>query len=241
MSQCNDPENIDLEERARRIAQRLQQHVGMAILMPHRGSGPDEIIHNATMTFVDTGNALLCITSAHVYNKYMELRSGSPATVLAVTGAFGRRPVATDNWELIDSETRNLDIAILRPPYPEMVSDLGKEWFHPADWPPRPPKVGDLACLVGFPGAYRDSYRGNLYFKSVCVVDLITSVSYRHIVLADENLKRIIIRHHPEFKDLGSLAGMSGSAVYVYQEESKDLRLVGFVYEAGEGKDETPH
>ncbi len=237
MSQGNDPESLNLEERTRRITARLQPHVGMAILAPNRTHNPGEIIHSGTMSFIDTGNTLLCVTSGHVFSKYLELRSTNSETVLAVTGAYGTRPVATDEWVLIDSDTSNLDIAILRPPDPNLASYLGKVWFRSADWPTRPPVVGDLACHLGFPGAYRQPRGDGLGLATVCVVDYVTSISDRHIVLANEELERVLIKHNPEFEDTGSLAGMSGSAVYVYQEDNKDLRLVGFVYEAGVGKD----
>lgn len=67
------------------------------------------------------------------------------------------------------------------------------------------------------------------------ICDFVTSVSDRNIVLVDEDLKRIALKLNPSLRDLDSLGGMSGSAVYVANEEGDTVSLAGFLCEAGEG------
>jgi len=45
----------------------------------------------------------------------------------------------------------------------------------------------------------------------------------------------VAVKHNPHLKDLASLEGMSGSAVYIVDEECPVVKRIGFTYEAGEG------
>jgi hypothetical protein len=141
---------------------------------------------------------------------------------------------------LIDKDDHHLDVAVLSLPEPcERIEWIGKRYFPTTSWPPEPPKVGDEVGLVGFPGIYREPSTRGLEVRHLTVVDFASSVSDRQVVLADENLQRVCVKHDPNLPDFGSLGGISGAAAYVCTPDRSKFHLAGFVYEAGEGVEAT--
>lgn len=207
----------------------------MLILLPSRRAQPKDVLYNGTASFIDTGTSKLLVTCGHVVDRYHELKRENPETVLAVTGNSGTQPVIVSDAEVIDNGGRQLDLAVLRLPDPDRITWGGKSYFKTEGWPPPKAMKGQVAVLVGFPGMHREPSRRGLEVRATPVCDFVTSVSDRNIFLVDEDLARVAVKHNPELKDLESLGGMSGSAVYVVDENRQVPVLAGFLYEAGEG------
>ncbi|MGC9258686.1 MAG: hypothetical protein ACP5I8_01220 [Phycisphaerae bacterium] len=225
----------ELKDRLEKITPRLLPHVGMLLLLPSSGAPPSDVICNGTASFIDTGTAKLLVTCGHVIDRFNELREANPHAVLAVGAGNGVPPVIVSDAHLVENGGTRLDLAVLRLPDPERITGSGKSYFRAEVWPPIRAMEGQVAVLLGFPGAHRASSAGGLDARATPVCDFVTSVSARHIVLADGDMVRVAVKCNPDLDELTSLGGMSGSAVYVVDEARNIPQLVGFMYESGEG------
>jgi hypothetical protein len=207
----------------------------MLLFLPSRKAQPKDVFYNGTVSFIDTGTEKLLITCGHVIDQFNELREANPDTILAITGNDGTQPVIVSDAEVIDNGGKQLDLAVLRLPDPDRITWGGKSYFKAAVWPPIRAAKGQVAVLVGFPGMHREPSARGLEVRATPICDFVTSVSDRNIFLVDEDMARVAVKHNPSLKDLASLGGMSGSAVYVVDEVRQVPQLVGFMYEAGEG------
>ena len=110
----------------------------------YRPTGP--ILHNGTLTFVQTPKRLLGITAAHVLRQY-ELDHGDAPVRLQVMNALWETP------EIIAiSDTR--DLATIAVPQ-IMLSKIGKELAPLSSWPPIIPQEDRGIMLAGYPGVDR--------------------------------------------------------------------------------------
>lgn len=206
----------------------------MLLFLPNRKSRPESVLYSATASFIDTGTEKLIVTCGHVVSRYNELKPANPDIVLAIAGNR-TWPVIVSDAELIDNGGKQLDLATLRLADPERIACCGKSYFRTTKWPPIRAQKGQLAIMTGFPGMHREASARGLEVRATPIADFVTSVSDRHIVLVDEDMVRVAVKHNPALSDLVSLGGMSGSAVYVWDDVRQALNLVGFMYEAGEG------
>jgi hypothetical protein len=225
----------DRKAKSRAIADRLLPHVGMLLFLPSPEGLPKDVMYNGTVSFIDTGTERLLVTCGHVVDKFNELRSANPDTTLVITGNSGTQPVIVSDAEVIDNGGTRLDMAVLRLPDPDRITLCGKSYFKAEFWPPKRAVEGQVAVLVGFPGEHRDPSARGLEVRATPICDFVTSVSERNIFLVDQDIARVDVKCNPSLKDLASLGGMSGSAVYVVDEVRQVPQLVGFLYEAGKG------
>lgn len=225
----------ELKARGYRIADTLLPYVGMLILLPSRQGRPEDVISNGTASFVDTGAAKLLVTCGHVMDEFNRIKVDNPNAVLAVTGNSGTQPVVVSDAQVIDSGGKQLDLATLRLSDPDRITRCGKRYFPVEEWPPARPTKGQVAVMVGYPGIHREPSNRGLEVRATPICDFVTSVSDRNVYLVDEDLARVAIKCNLTLTDLTSLGGMSGSAVYIVDEERQVPKLAGFIYEAGAG------
>ena len=104
------------------------------------------ILHNGTLTVVQTNQRLLGITAEHVIAAYLTDRKD-----LNVRLQIGNAIV--ENVEIIDKSER-VDIATVAID-PVLLSKLGKDVTPLSVWPPRPPDEGRGIMFAGYPGGER--------------------------------------------------------------------------------------
>ena len=214
------------------MARSLMRHVGAIMVLPSASAGPDGVIVQGTASFVDTGEAKLIITCAHVYNRFLEIRSDNPDAILILSGESGSEPAVITDAKCICVGDKLLDIAVLEADLPEVVEELGKEYFFCPEWPPRGATSEEAVCTIGFPGMYREPCGGALRISSVVFADMVSTVSDRNVVFVDEQAERRLVTLNPCLARPTDLGGMSGSAIYVGT-AAEPVRLVAIVYEVG--------
>jgi len=168
-------------------------------------------------------------------DRYQQLKTTNSEAVLAITGNSGTQPIIVSDAQVIDNGGKQLDLATMRLPDAGRITWGGKSYFKAETWPPVRAQKGQVAVLAGFPGMHREPSSRGLEVRATPICDFVTSVSDRNIFLVDEDMARVAVKHNPALKDLDSLGGMSGSAVYVVDEGRHVPMLVGFMYEAGQG------
>ena len=87
--------------------------------------------------------------------------------------------------------------------------------------------------IVGFPGDQRKATEAGLQTRLNGLAVDIDSVSDRCITSVDVDMSRFVVKLDDHLRELGSLAGMSGSAAYDLVEGMRP-QLSGFFCEAGE-------
>ena len=219
----------ELKDRLEKITARLLPHIGMLLLLPSREAPTSDLICNGTASFIDTGTAKLLVTAGHVIDRFNELKEANPLAVLAVGAGNGVPPVIVPDGHVTANGGTRLDLAVLRLPDPECITGSAKSYFRPEVWPPISAAVGQIAVTLGFPGSHRGSSARGLEVRASLICDFVTSVSDRHIVVADGDLVRVAVRCNPGLDEPASLGGMSGSAVYIVDKARNIPQLVGFV------------
>lgn len=221
------------------MAQAIRPHVCPIFLLPHVDAGPTEIIANGTATLLDTGKRRLILTCWHVWDSFCRRRRADPSITLVLAVGDGRSPFVINDAEMIDGDHKDIDLAVLSFAPLETILATEKRFFEAPAWPPRPPAVGEVACVAGFPGHHRQVQedKTGVTFHFTLVVDFVTSVSDRHFVLVDEGLERKERRVNASLSTLGCLGGMSGGPAFVNRKDG--LELLGMIYEASEGKNAT--
>jgi hypothetical protein len=129
-----------------------------------------------------------------------------------------------------------VDLAVFSLSMPEQLQDMEKQYFPARPWPAARPKVGTPVVIPGFQGVHRQIGDGKLTINLTVFCDSISSSSDRHFVLVDEGQERIVVKLNASLDELGPLGGVSGSPVFTMDSEN-NARLVGFLYETGEGAD----
>lgn len=218
------------DERLRELAEPLLRHVAMAGYWVDRDRGPDGVVGNGTVSFVDTGVARFLVTNRHVLEDLEILRVDRPDTCLVLNGRSGSDPVVVERWTEIDCGGPGVDLVTLELPDERVVERCGKAWFRADGWPPPLCRVGDVAAFVGFPGQYRRTFRANLKLGAAVVCDFVTAATAADIVMADTARARRLAVFDPEVAALMRWDGVSGSAVYVNDPAAKRWDLAGFVY-----------
>ncbi len=176
--------------------------------------------HNGTMTFLDTGDATLGLTAAHVVEALQrECSDENPCQVgsgiLPLGTLVGCHPV--------------LDLAAFRFS-PEFVTDLGKKPMVADQWPPAALEDGEVIAFAGYPGCERREVEGRFDMgflfsltKAQCVSDtgFGGDMAFRTSFSADES----------RFAEDASLGGWSGGPVFRLKKVPIDEpELVGIIY-----------
>src|SRR6266404_7164576 len=170
---------------------------------------PHRVVARATCSLLEIGNKHFFITCAHVLNKLRELQTDYPDAQLA---AYTTVPRFTElfGFTLVDSESKVLDVALFRGQ--EDRVEIPNRFFIPyngsylAD-----PVIGEPLCIVGYPSENVEVTEGKANLNYMQLILPISSVSDRHLVLADETgQRRFQDFFEPHKKGVG-LGGLSGS------------------------------
>ena len=150
--------------------------------------------------------------------EYPNVQLAAYSTVPHFTELFG--------FDLVDSESKILDVAIFRGQ--EDTVQLPSRFFIPykgsylSD-----PVVGEYVCIVGYPSDNVEVTDNKADLNYTQLVLPISSVSDRHVVLADETGER---KFHDFFEPENTsidFGGLSGSAAYVLR--NSIYRFIGIV------------
>src|SRR5581483_1525774 len=117
-------------------------------------STPAEILHNGTISYVNTGNAELGVTANHVLADYVrDLEQFGP---IAIECQFGGSTIDPEKRVLASNSA--LDIATLAVPevFVTASGDNPKHHHTAAFWPPIRVRRGELVLYGGHPGVLRE-------------------------------------------------------------------------------------
>ena len=191
---------------------------------------PHQVVARATCSLLEISKKHFFVTCAHVLDKLQEIQIEHPNALLA---AYTTAPHFTElyGFSLVDSESEILDVAIFRGQGDTV--ELPERSFIPyngsylAD-----PVKGEYVCIVGYPSENVEVTEGRADLNYMQLIFPISSVSDRHIVLADETGQRRF-RDFIEPQKMGvDLGGLSGSAAYVLR--NFIYRFIGIVKECHE-------
>jgi hypothetical protein len=188
---------------------------------------PDQVVNRATFSLVEIGGRHFFITCAHVLEKFAEIQAKYPNAQLA---AYTTIPyfMELSGFHLVDSESKILDVAIFR--WREDRVELPGRFFIPyagsylAD-----PAKNEPVIIVGYPSDIVEvgPWRAELSYMQI--IFPVSSVSDRHVVLANENGQRKFRdEFYPEQTGI-NLGGLSGSPAYVLRNQR--YRFIGIVKE----------
>lgn len=183
------------------------------------------ILHNGTVTFVNTGSTVLGITANHVYEEYLKDKANDPATkcqIGSVTVEPERYVVSTDS---------ELDIATFDLPT-ILLTATGVTVHNAPTWPPEDLRVSDLVILGGYPGLRRAERVGVAEFDFVTFVSRIDQCSNDHVSVY-LNMPESYWPQSESVGDRPDLGGASGGPVFRLRTEPiETLELAGMIYES---------
>ncbi len=211
----------------------FKKHVGMALILKDK-NGPESVLRNGTISFVDSGSKKLLVTNAHVFEAFENAQESHPEALLAVTTETGTKPIDISSATIVDRIKSGVDLAILDFEYPKLFENAGKSFCSHAEWPPPRAREGDHVFLVGFPELHRKKSNRGLECRLTGICEVVTACSDRQLLIVDEDLSRRVLKSNPHLKDFGSLSGMSGCAAFSQKEGEAEWALCGFMYEASE-------
>jgi len=216
------------------MAKIVQPFIAPIFLIPTPSSGPNDIITNGTITFVDTGKQKLYITCKHVWDEYITLHNKSPEVTIAIGLGNASKPIIFNDAILIDDST-DYDIATLEFPNTEYIIDSKKQFISVPSWPPVRAEVNEFTFVAGFPGLHRVPHKDHTActFHETLFGDDVSSSSERHFVLADTQHQRRQVSFRTGLPEFGRLGGLSGAPAFANR--NKKAELCGFMYEGGDG------
>ena len=213
---------------------RFGRYIGMALILGNR-EDPASVRHNATISFLSTGERRLLVTSAHVIEAFEQVQAEHRNAILAVTCGTGKQPIDITSAPVVDRiRSGGVDLATLEFEHHDLFEQAGKAFFEPNVWPPPRATEGDIAFLVGFPELHREVSDRGLECRVTPICDFVTAVSDRKVTLADEKLKRRVLTGNPHLPSFGSLSGMSGCPAFIQRDGESKWNLSGFMYEASQ-------
>lgn len=202
--------------------------LGLKLEAEHK---PHEVVARATFSLLEIGEGHFFVTCAHVAEKFAEIRSEHPNAQLA---AYTTIPFFTElfGFDLVDSDSKVLDVAIFRGQMPRV--ELEGRFFIPYDRSYlADPAVNEPVIIVGYPGDIVEVGPRRADLSYMQIIFPVSSVSDRHVVLADESGKRMYRdEFFPEQTGI-NLGGLSGSPAYVLRNQR--YRFIGIVKECQEG------
>ena len=227
MSPPDHPLPVDSDETAHFLA----CHTLPLALKRDATHKPHEVVARATFSLIEIGGRHFFVTCAHVAEKFAEIRSEYPNAQLA---AYTTIPHFAElfGFDLVDSDSKVLDVAIFRGQ--ENRIELPGRFFIPYDRSYlADPAINEPVIIVGYPGDIVEVGPRRADLSYMQIVFPVSSVSDRHVVLADENGQRKFrddLRPEQTRIDLG---GLSGSAAYILR--NQHYRFIGIVKECQEG------
>ena len=133
----------------------------------------DSVLHNGTVTFVNTGAATIAISAFHVYNQYIRDR----AKGRHIKCQFGSATVEPEKY--LFSSDENLDLVTFR--LPEVLTAATRVIVHNAPkWPPDKLTQSDLVVFGGYPGHRRTEKHDTLETDFVTLISRVSQSSDDH-------------------------------------------------------------
>src|SRR5882724_1376420 len=89
-----------------RITDELKAFSAPVCIFAKRQFEPEDLVHSATIAFVDTGEGKFLVTCQHVWEKFSELCASNPETVLAASIGPNQSLVTLDGLEYVDGDRK---------------------------------------------------------------------------------------------------------------------------------------
>jgi hypothetical protein len=183
------------------------------------------IIHNGTISFVDTGNTIVGVTANHVYQQYLHDKATRAATICQIGN------VTAEPERYLVSADAALDMAVFEFPS-VLLAGTGVTVHHAAAWPPQQLQATDLVVLGGYPGNRRGERPPNAEFDFVTLVSRVSQCSDDHASVY-LNMPHSYWPQGVAIGDQPDLGGISGGPVFRLRTEPIEMvELVGMIYEA---------
>jgi hypothetical protein len=186
---------------------------------------PPTVDDNGTCAFIDTGEKKLLITAHHILAKFQDEKTRNPSAGLCV--CLGQQSVFLDFPIIIDEDESTLDVAVIEFPHLAVLNGCAKRYFPIRKWPIPTPVRGEVVTLVGFPGAFRFTHQSFGAFEPAGLGFVVSSVSDRSIVLADETGSRRTESRGLRKIDSIPFGGFSGAPAFLFRDDM--FHLIGFM------------
>ena len=195
-------------------------------------------VNSGTATLVDLGRGPMVITCKHVLDQYrarLNLDLGTRFQVgnlqfdpLPHIIAEGRRV------DLVTIDLKGLKISDLLG-----EEEIGRTFFQPHTWPPKPLMEGEFVSFGGFPGLWREQVRRREFEFSAftAATSKVGFFSNNYFVIQLEREYWIKIFNYDDRADLHRLDGLSGAPVFSERRMREFLttfELVGVAYQFSE-------
>lgn len=193
-----------------------------------RSSSPigSAVLHNGTVTLVNTGEKTICITAGHVYSKYLEHKN----EFNDIECQIGSIRINLEDYFIDHSPS--LDIATFE--ISPILLAASRASSHGAPkWPPEQLKESDIVILGGYPGLLRIERQGQLGTPFVSFIARVAQTSLDHSAI-QLNLEDA---YWPDgsggLAPASELGGISGGPLFRYRTKPVEyFEIVGFIYEA---------
>jgi hypothetical protein len=186
--------------------------------------GDLRILHNGTISYVNTGTQFLGITANHVYQAYLNDRQQYPD----IECQFGGSTIYPEKY--LVNRNPKMDLATFR--CPEVFVAAGHKTHHePLQWPPDTVRKGELVLYGGYPASLREMRPGEADFAFQSFTWALTDVTDRHIVMYID-FANLHWPGHSRVRINESLGGISGGPIFrLIEEPVTRFELVGFILE----------
>jgi hypothetical protein len=182
------------------------------------------ILHNGTISFVNTGKTTLGITANHVFEEYLKEK----ATNSKVKCQIGNVTVEPERHVI--SSDKTVDIATLQLPT-ILIAATGVTVHSAPVWPPENLRESDLVICGGYPGIRRKENVATAEFDFVSFISRINQCSGDHVSI----YLNIPGSHWPQGESVGgtpNLGGASGGPMFRLRTEPLEtIELAGVIYE----------
>jgi hypothetical protein len=185
----------------------------------------ESIQHNATMTLVKFPEVLVGVTCYHVFRKYVKLREQDLNPIFQID----RFPFDPIQHLIAQDEKRDLATFDLSAFAGEAGGLNRASIIEPHRWPPRPVSEGDIVCLAGYPGIWRDQMsthelKLHSFSSGATFVDSATGERFTVGVHTGDPVVTF------KKKELGFLGGLSGGPALCWRNDViLHAELVGFI------------
>lgn len=187
----------------------------------------EAILHNGTVTFVNTGIATLAISANHVYERYLQDKANIPHTKCQFGG------VTVEPERYVVSVNAALDIVTFELPS-VLVAGSGATVHNAPKWPPDRLQQSELVIFGDYPGHRRTEREGALDTDFVVFISRVTQSSDDHVSV----YLNIPESHWPRGESVGErpdLGGASGGPVFRYRTEPIEMmEFAGVIYESSQ-------
>jgi len=189
--------------------------------------GTDIILHNGTMSFVNTGSSVLCITADHVYEQYLIDRENYVSAKCQV----GNVTVELERY--LVSRDSKFDIAVFKLT-PFLLGATGAVVHNAPRWPPADLRPSDIVIVGGYPGKKREERFTSVVHDFYSFIGRVDHSSDDHASLylnmpESYSPQGVSIEGQP---DLGGMSG--GPAFRLNSEPIETIEMVALVYQANQ-------